>query len=105
MSYPIIGVFITTLMMVGILTLPLEIKYFGARVAVLRNILYFIGAIVIGIVIGAGARKAVYGNDRRHAGKWMTYSAFTRMAREFARLCVGFFFLFRCLGILFMISN
>lgn len=51
-SYPIIGVFITTLMMVGILTLPLEIKYFGVRVAVLRNVLYFIGAIVIGIVIG-----------------------------------------------------
>jgi len=51
-SYPVIAVFITTLMMVGILTLPIEIKYFGVRTAILRNILYFIGALFIGGVIG-----------------------------------------------------
>jgi len=51
-SYPVIAVFITTLMMVGILTLPIEIKYFGARTAILRNILYFLGALFIGGVIG-----------------------------------------------------
>ena len=51
-SYPVIAVFITTLMMVGILTLPIEIKYFGLKTAVLRNLLYFVGAIIIGIVIG-----------------------------------------------------
>ena len=51
-NYPVIAVFITTLMMVGILTLPIEIKYFGARTAILRNVLYFIGAIIIGGAIG-----------------------------------------------------
>jgi len=51
-SYPVIAVFITTLMMVGILTLPIEIKYFGVKTAVLRNVLYFIGALLIGIIIG-----------------------------------------------------
>lgn len=48
----VIAVFVTTLMMVGILTLPLEIKFFGVRTAVLRNFLSFIGAIVIGLFMG-----------------------------------------------------
>lgn len=51
-SYPVIAVFITTLMMVGILTLPIEIRFFGTKTAILRNILYFIAAIIIGIGIG-----------------------------------------------------
>lgn len=51
-GYPVIAVFITTLMMVGILTLPVEIKYFGIKTAVLRNTLYFIGALLIGLLIG-----------------------------------------------------
>lgn len=50
-SYSIIAIFITTLMMVGIITLPMETKYFGFNVAVLRNILSFIGAIIIGLLI------------------------------------------------------
>lgn len=51
-SYRVIAVFITTLMMVGVLTLPLEAKYFGLKVSILRNALSFIGALLIGIVIG-----------------------------------------------------
>ena len=51
-SYKIISIFITTLMMVGVLTLPVEIKYFGTKVAVMRNALSFIGALVIGIIMG-----------------------------------------------------
>ena len=51
-SYQVLTVFITTLMMVGILTLPLEAKYFGMRVALLRNALSFIGAVLIGLLIG-----------------------------------------------------
>jgi len=47
-SYPVISVFITTLMMVGILTIPVEIRYFGARVTIVRNLLFFVAAIVIG---------------------------------------------------------
>jgi len=51
-SYPVIAVFITTLMMVGILTLPIEIKYFGVKVSLIRNTLYFFGALIIGSLIG-----------------------------------------------------
>ena len=52
-SYATVAVFITTLMMVGVVTLPLEIKYFGAKVAVLRNLLNLVTAIIIGLLIGA----------------------------------------------------
>lgn len=48
---PVIAAFITTLMMVGVLTLPLEAKFFGYRVAILRNILAFIGAIIIALLM------------------------------------------------------
>ena len=41
-SYPVIAVFITTLMMVGIITLPVESKFFGFKVAFTRNLLSFI---------------------------------------------------------------
>lgn len=51
-SYSVIAIFITTLMMVGIVTLPIEKKYFGIKVALIRNSLSFIGAIVIGLLIG-----------------------------------------------------
>jgi len=51
-TYSVVAVFMTTLMMVGIVTLPLEIKYFGKKAAILRNILNFIAAIIIGIIIG-----------------------------------------------------
>jgi uncharacterized membrane protein YraQ (UPF0718 family) len=51
-SYSVIAVFITTLMMVGIVTLPLESKYFGWKAAVSRNILSFAGAIIIGLAVG-----------------------------------------------------
>jgi uncharacterized membrane protein YraQ (UPF0718 family) len=51
-SYAVIAVFITTLKMVGILTLPLEAKYFGFKTALIRNLLYFLGALVIGLTVG-----------------------------------------------------
>jgi uncharacterized membrane protein YraQ (UPF0718 family) len=51
-SYPIIAVFVTTLMMVGVVTIPIEKKYFGLKVTLLRNGLSFIGALVIGMLIG-----------------------------------------------------
>ncbi len=51
-SYRVLAVFITTLLMVGVLTLPLEAKYFGLKVSIIRNVLSFIGAIIIGLVIG-----------------------------------------------------
>jgi uncharacterized membrane protein YraQ (UPF0718 family) len=51
-SYAIVATFMTTLMMVGVVTLPLEIAYFGRKVAILRNVLNFIAAIVIGTCVG-----------------------------------------------------
>ncbi|MCM8830366.1 MAG: permease [Candidatus Omnitrophica bacterium] len=51
-SYQVIAVFITTMLMVGVLTLPVEIKYFGLKVGIVRNALSFIGALIIGLVIG-----------------------------------------------------
>ncbi len=50
-GYAVVAVFITTLMMVGVLTLPLEIRFFGRRVALLRNGLSFIGALIVGALI------------------------------------------------------
>jgi uncharacterized membrane protein YraQ (UPF0718 family) len=51
-SYGVLAVFITTLMMVGVVTLPLEAKYFGLKTALLRNGLSFLGALIIGILVG-----------------------------------------------------
>ena len=50
-STAVLAAFITTLMMVGIMTLPLEAKFFGRRVALIRNGLAFLGAVVIAIVM------------------------------------------------------
>lgn len=48
-----IAVFISTLTMVGFVTLPMEIKYLGKKVAVLRNVLAFLFAFVTAFIIGA----------------------------------------------------
>jgi hypothetical protein len=42
------AVFISTLMMVGVVTLPLEIRYFGVKAAVWRNLLAYCYAFLIG---------------------------------------------------------
>ncbi|NPV71842.1 MAG: permease [Firmicutes bacterium] len=51
-----IAVFISTLMMVGVVTAPMEMKYFGKRATLIRNILAyafsFITAFVVGVVAG-----------------------------------------------------
>lgn len=52
-SYTIVATLMTTLMMVGMVTLPLEIRYFGKNVAITRNGLNFVAAIIIGLVVGA----------------------------------------------------
>ena len=47
-----IAVFISTLMMVGVVTMPLEIKYFGKKATFLRNGLAFVFSFAVAIVIG-----------------------------------------------------
>jgi uncharacterized membrane protein YraQ (UPF0718 family) len=50
-SYQILAVFLTTLLMVGVVSLPLEAKYFGWRAALMRNLLSFIAAFIIGFLM------------------------------------------------------
>lgn len=47
-----IAAFITTLTMVGVATYPLEVRHFGARFAVTRNLLSFVMALAIAFVMG-----------------------------------------------------
>lgn len=55
-GYMQIGAFVSTLMMVGIVTMPVEIKYFGKRLTFLRNEIAFVFsfgvAYIIGLVVG-----------------------------------------------------
>ena len=51
-SFQILSVFITTLLMVGMVTLPIESKYFGLRISLLRNFLSLIGAVIVGVIMG-----------------------------------------------------
>lgn len=44
--------FLTTLTMVGVVTFPLEKKEFGAKFALSRNALSFLGALVIAVLMG-----------------------------------------------------
>ena len=47
-----ISVFVTTLVMVGIVTMPMEIKILGKKFALLRNGLGFIAAVLIAAIMG-----------------------------------------------------
>ena len=51
-GYAQITMFITTLMMVGIVTLPVEIKFFGKKTAIRRNAFALVFAIIISVIIG-----------------------------------------------------
>jgi len=50
-GYMQIAAFVSTLMMVGLITLPLEIKYFGKKAAYLRNGLAFIFSYFVAFII------------------------------------------------------
>jgi len=52
-TVPSVAVFITTLTMIGMVTLPLEIKFMGKKFTFLRNGISFVIAIVIAAVMGA----------------------------------------------------
>ena len=51
-GYMQLSAFASTLTMVGLITLPLEIKFFGRKFALLRNILAFVFAFIVAFVIG-----------------------------------------------------
>ncbi len=52
-SAMVVAVFITTLTMVGFVTLPMEIGVLGKRFALLRNGLSLVAALLIGVLVGA----------------------------------------------------
>jgi len=51
-GYMQIAVFISTLMMVGIITIPLEINYFGKKATILRNSMAFAFSYIVAVIIG-----------------------------------------------------
>lgn len=55
-SITAVATFITTLTMIGFVTLPLEIKTLGKKVTFLRNGFSFIIAIIIGLLMGVVLR-------------------------------------------------
>lgn len=55
-GYMQIGAFISTLMMVGVVTIPVEMKYFGKKLTILRNILAFFFSFLVAYVIGVVVR-------------------------------------------------
>ena len=51
-GYMQIAAFVSTLMMVGIVTLPVEVKYFGKKISYTRNVLAFMFSFIVAIVVG-----------------------------------------------------
>ena len=47
-----IGAFVSTLMMVGVVTAPVEMKYFGRKTTILRNLMAFLFSFLVAFIIG-----------------------------------------------------
>ncbi len=51
-GYMQIGAFVSSLMMVGIVTIPVEVKYFGKKLTIYRNVSAFIFSFIVAYIIG-----------------------------------------------------
>lgn len=47
-----IAAFVSSLMMVGVVTLPMEIKHFGKRAAFMRNVFAFVFSLIAALFVG-----------------------------------------------------
>ena len=56
-AYMVLAAFTTTLMMVGILTAPIEKAYFGIKVTVIRNVMSLFIALIVTLAIGVAFRE------------------------------------------------
>ena len=56
-AYMVLAAFTTTLMMVGILTAPIEKAYFGIKVTVIRNVISLFIALIVTLAIGVAFRE------------------------------------------------
>lgn len=50
-GYMQIGAFVSTLMMVGVVTMPVEIRYFGKKLTIYRNVLAFFFSFIVAYII------------------------------------------------------
>ncbi|RLB01774.1 MAG: hypothetical protein DRG83_09590 [Deltaproteobacteria bacterium] len=50
--YMVLSAFTTTLMMVGVLTFPIEKEYFGVKVAIIRNVIGLFIALSVAVMTG-----------------------------------------------------
>jgi uncharacterized membrane protein YraQ (UPF0718 family) len=50
--YMVLSAFTTTLMMVGVLTYPIEKDYFGTRVTIVRNVVSLFIALIVAVMTG-----------------------------------------------------
>lgn len=50
--YMVLSAFTTTLMMVGVLTYPIEKEYFGRKVTIIRNLISLFIALIVAVVTG-----------------------------------------------------
>ena len=51
-SFTVLSAFTTTLMMVGILTFPLEREYLGTKLTVVRNVAGLLMAVIVAVITG-----------------------------------------------------
>lgn len=51
-GYMQISAFVSSLMMVGVVTAPVEMKYFGKRMTITRNLLAFLFSFLVAFIIG-----------------------------------------------------
>jgi uncharacterized membrane protein YraQ (UPF0718 family) len=51
-----VGAFISSLMMVGVITIPVEKKYFGKKVTLARNASAFLFSFIVAVVIGLAVK-------------------------------------------------
>ena len=51
-AYMVLSAFTTTLMMVGVLTYPIEKQYFGVKVTIIRNAVSLLIALIIAVATG-----------------------------------------------------
>lgn len=51
-GYMQIAAFVSTLMMVGIVTLPVEFRYFGKKAAIVRNVSAYLFSLLVALVMG-----------------------------------------------------
>ena len=51
-GYSQVGTLVSSLVLIGLMTFPLEAKYIGKRAALLRNLIAFLFSIIVGIILG-----------------------------------------------------